>query len=157
MAAPAPTPRTLPTGYKLPDGYRALVTFGSNPGISLWEKTVKPPPVEGGDKIDTTTMINAAWRTAWLRQLKTLGDLTFEAAYDPDVLSTIFSQTNRNDQITVFFGDGTTLAFWGGLVKFEPGELKEGEFPQATVSISATNTDNSYAEQAPVLTAAAGT
>jgi hypothetical protein len=64
---------------------------------------------------------------------------------------------NVNDEITVTFSDGSTLAFWGFLKSFEPSENTEGEQPEAEITIFPTNVDNSGAEQVPVLTSVAGT
>jgi len=142
----------------MPDGFRSLVTFASNPSIQLWERQIKPPGIDGGEGIDTTTMHNVAWRTRQPRKLKTLDPSTFMAAYDPDVIPSLYGQINRQDTITFTFPDGSTLCFFGFLQKFEPGELREGEFPDATCTFVPTNQDlTTGVEQAPVFTPAAGT
>lgn len=157
MAAPAPTVRQTPTGIKLDDGYSTKVTFGRDPDMSVWEKTVKPPGIDGGDAIDTTTMHNTSWRTMAPRSLRTLTEHTFTAAYDPLIYTQILAVLNINDQITVRFPDGSTLAFWGYLKGFEVSDHTEGEQPEATVTVVPTNQDDTGAEQAPVLTNIAGT
>jgi hypothetical protein len=157
MAAPTPTARQTPTGYKVPDGFKTLVTLANKPAISFWEKTPKPPGMDGGEPVNTTTMHNTAYRTFAPKHLVTLTAVTFQAAYDPDVYADILVQINAVQVITVRFPDTSTLCFWGFLQKFEPGDNNEGEMPLATVTIMPTNQDLQTNEQAPVLTQAPGT
>lgn len=158
MAAPTPVTRTTPTGWKMPDGYKTTIALANIPGINLWERTVKPPSIDGGDATDTTTMHNSVWRTKQPKTLKTMGESTTTVAYDPDVYSDIINQVNINQSITVRFPDNSKLTFWGYLQKFEPSDLKEGEMPEATATFVPTNWDSTLnVEAAPVFTAAAGT
>lgn len=157
MSAPVATARGTPSGLKMKDGYRALITFASNPTVGLWEKTVKPPGFDGGDKIDTTTMFNDDLRTFEPRQLITMTPGGATCAYDPGVLSAIMSLINRKDTITVRFTDGTTWAFFGFLKSFTPGDMSEGAMPEATVEIEPTNKDSSDVEQLPVVVSVTGT
>jgi hypothetical protein len=157
MAAPTTTTRQTPSGIRLKDGYSTKIAFKRDPDVSLWEVSVKPPGIDGGDAIETTTMHNADWRTMAARQLQTLTDATTTAAYDPNIYTNVLQLININDEITVHFPDGSTLAFWGFLRSFEPGDNAEGTMPTATVTITPTNMDNSGAEQAPVLTSVSGT
>lgn len=164
MAAPAATPRGTPTGIKLKDGYSTKVTLSLNTTIELWEKTVKPPGIDGGDAIQQTTMHNTTWRTFASRGLLTLTEHTFKAAYDPSIYTSILSMINVQkvgtsaQVITVTFPDGSTLAFYGYVKMFEPDEHQEGTQPEATVTITPTNYDPvNNVEAAPVLTSVAGT
>jgi hypothetical protein len=158
MAAPALSARSTPSGILLPDGYQTLISFTANTSVSFWEKTVKPPGVDGGDPIQETTMHNTAWRTMAPRALKTLTESTCVCAYDPNLYNQIVSLINVRTSITVHFPDGSTLVFYGFLQKFEPSEMKEGDQPEATVTICPTNYDPSaHAEASPVLTSVAGT
>ena len=158
MAAPATTARGAPPGYKMPDGFKTTIAFAKKANVNFWEKTVKPPSIEGGDKIDTTTMLNTAWRTSDARHLKTLSESTAMVAYDPDVLPEILTLVNNPGSITVHFPDNSTLDFYGFMSKFEIGDHKEGEMPEATVTICPTNWDPvNFVEVGPVFTAASGT
>ena len=158
MAAPTPTVRVTPTGIKLKDGFRTLITFAADTDVEFYEKGVKPPGIDGGDAIPQTTMHNTAWRTMAPRQLKTLTESSVTCAYDPLVYTSILNLINVETTVTVTFADGSTLAFYGFLQKFEPGELKEGEQPEATVTITPTNFDpTNKVEAAPVLTNVVGT
>lgn len=162
MAAPSPTARATPEGLKLDDGFSTLVTIGATVGadtdIKLWEKTVTPPGVDGGDAIETTTMHNTTWRTMTPRSLVTLTEMTFNAAYDPDVYDEVVAMINVETTITVTFPDGSTLAFFGFLKSFDPGECAEGTQPEATVTIVPTNFDSANdVEAAPLMTEVAGT
>ncbi len=48
---------------RIDDGHPTKMTFAEDASISLWEKAVTPPGVEGGGENDTTTMHNSIWRT----------------------------------------------------------------------------------------------
>lgn len=158
MAAPTPTARGTPAGIKLKDGFRTLITFSRSTTASLWEKTVKPPGIDGGDPIDQTTMHNSAWRTTAPRQLKTLTECSGKAAYDPNVVNQLYDLINIEQTITVTFSDGSTLAFYGFLKMFETDELSEGQQPEASFTIVPTNFDHvNKVEAAPVLTSVSGT
>jgi hypothetical protein len=158
MAAPIPGTRGTPAGIKLKDGFSTKIDFAANPTVSFWEKTVKAPGIDGGDGIEQTTMHNTAWRTKAPRQLKTLTESTTKVAYDPNVYNQIYALVNVETTITVHFPDGSSLAFFGFLQKFEADDLQEGTQPEATVTITPTNFDPvGKVEAAPVLTSVPGT
>lgn len=158
MAAPSPTARGTPAGIKMDDGHSTLITIGSLTTISFWEKTVKPPGVDGGDKIDTTTMHNVTYRTFEPRALITLTECTTSAAWDPNLYNQLVQHVNRNTTITVRFPDGSTCAFYGFVKSAEPGEHSEGEMPMIDVTIEPTNWDPANrVEAGPVLTSVSGT
>lgn len=158
MSAPTLSTRQTPEGKFLEDGYQSLITFERKPNVSLWEKTVKPPGADGGDGIDITTMHNQVWRTKTSRALITLTDNNFTAAYDPAVMDDLVELINAEGSITVLFSDGTTETYYGYLKSFEPGDLKEGEFPEASCTIVPTNRDPvAKTEQGPVIVSVEGT
>lgn len=159
MAAPATTVRLTPVGIKLDEGFPTKIAFARSANVSLWEKTVQPPGVDGGEPVDTNTMHNLIWRTQNPRVLKTLMPHTFKCAYDPNAYNTIVSNLiNANGSITVRFPDGSTLDYFGYLQKFEPDQIEEGKQPEATATIVPTNFDPvNHVEAAPVLTSVAGT
>ncbi len=158
MAAPTPVVRQIPTGYKMPDGYKALVTLQNLPAINIWEKEVTPPGLDGGPKIDTTTMHNVKYRTSAPRALVTVDDGAANCAYDPDVLADILVQINVPQSITFRYQDGTTYCMWGFLGNFKPQGLVEGQMPMAQATFASTNWDfANKVEAGPVLTPASGT
>lgn len=158
MAAPALTARVFPAGIKMDDGFPTTIAFARDPDVSLWEKTVKPPGIDGGDPVDTNTMHNVAWRTKSPRKLKTMTESTITAAYDPKVITQIVELVNMEGSITVHYPDGSTLSFYGYLQKFEPSDMKEGEQPEASVTIVTTNQDPvTGSEEPPVLVEVSGT
>ena len=158
MAAPSATARQDPGGIRIDDGYRTLITFATDPDVQLWEKSIKPPGMDGGEGIDTTTMHNDTYRTKSPRQLKSLTESTFTAGYDPVIYTSLIALINVETTITITFPDGTTLAFYGYLQKAEQSELKEGEFPEVTCTFTPTNQDPTTGdEEAPVLVNVAGT
>ncbi len=159
MAAPSSSVRQTPAGNRMPEGFRTLITFNLVKNVALFEVSAKPPGVDGGDAIDITTQHNLLVHTMFPRTLIKWDDLTFNAAYDPDALSKILNHLiNKNGSITQLFPDGSTLDFFGFLRKFEPQELKEGEFPMAQVTVTVSNYDDTnHVESTPVLTPHAGT
>lgn len=158
MAAPTPTTRVTPAGIMLEDGYQSLVTLAADTNIDFWEKTVQPPGLDGGEAIPITTMHNTVYRTFVSRELITLTPISFVAAYDPAVYDQITACLNVQTTITVTFADGSTLAFYGYLQKFDPAVMTEGAQPEATITIVPTNYDpTNHVEAAPVMTSVAGT
>ncbi len=158
MAAPVAAARSTPLGIFMDDGHSTKVAFSLDPDISLWEKTVTPPGIETGDPVDTSTMHNTVWRTFAERALKTLTPMTFTAAYDPDAYDEVLAIAGTNGTITVHFPDLSTLAFFGILQNFQPGEHSEGAQPEATCTITPTNYDPvNNVEAGPVMTEIAGT
>lgn len=139
---------------RLDDGFATLIEFAEDPSIAFWEKTVTPPGIDGGGAIDTTTMRNTAWRTNAPKQLVTLTNSSLTVAYNPECYDSVLAMVNVNQLITITFPDGSSVAFWGYINTFVPGELTEGEQPTAEVEIIPTNTDDSGAEIAPNYTAA---
>lgn len=148
MGVPATTPRTAPVGLKLDDGFSTLIAFEADPDVSFWEKTVKPPGVDGGDAIDTTTMHNTDYRTMAARALKTLTESSSTVAYDPRVYDQIMDLINVEGSITIHFPDNSSLSFFGYLRTFETNDLSEGEQPEATITITCTNVDPSDGSEA---------
>lgn len=158
MGAPTLVTRTLPVGFKMADGLKTTVALQNVPGLRVWELTVKPPAIDGGDPIDTTTMHNVAWRTKDAKHLKTLMPHTTKNMLDPDVISDLIAQVNINQSITVAFPDHTTLTYYGYMQKAEFSDFKEGERPEVDITWVPTNWDPvAFAEQGPVLAQAAGT
>lgn len=159
MAAPSDTVRSAPTGRILEDGFSTKLAFARDPDVNLWEKTVTPPGVDGGDEIELTTMHNTVWRTFTPRNLKTLTEVSATCGYDPQVYSEIINNlVNQEGAITCHFPDGSKISFYGYLKMFEPSENQEGEMPEADVTIVATNYDSvNDVEASPVVTSVAGT
>lgn len=158
MTAPVAGSRTTPGGIPLRDGHPTKIAFAADPDVSFWEKTVKPPALDGGDPIDLTTMHNTTYRTNGPRALLTLGEVSVTAEYDPNVYNNIIALINVETTVTILFADGSTLAFFGFLRTFDPQEISEGNPPLASISITPTNWDPvAHVEAGPVLTSAAGT
>jgi hypothetical protein len=154
MAAPVPSPRGVPAGAKLDDGYRTTITVASVPTISFWERSVKPPGIDGGAPVDISTMLSNTWRVMAPRALRTLTNSTARVAYDPRLYSDIVALINVPTTITIHFPDGSSLAFYGFLQNFEPADLVEGTPPEATLTIAPTNYDPvAKVEASPVYTA----
>lgn len=123
-------------GTVLNDGHPTTVAFGTPIDATILDvKTLTPPPVEGGGEIDITTMNNSTWRRKAAKTLKTMGPMTFVAAYDPGVYTNIIAAVNVEQAITITFPDTETLVFQGWIDSFVPGTHEDGEQPEATVTI----------------------
>lgn len=142
-----PTTRQTPLGYMLEHGFKALITFEADPDISFWEKTVKPPGLDGGDAIDITTMHNTLWRTSAPRKLITATEITGTCAYAPEVLIQCKALINVETMITILFSDGDTWEMPGYLRIFDPQEISEGSQPEANYTITPTNRDPDTKEE----------
>jgi len=136
----------------LTDGFPTLVDIDAAVLAIMHEKGITPPTIEGGGENDTTTMRNTVWRTRFPKLLKTLGEMSFTCAYDPAVYEDLVDIINVNKEITVTFPDGTVLTFWGWLDNFAPGEIVEGEQPEATATVIASNMDDNLDEVGPTIT-----
>jgi hypothetical protein len=101
-------------------------------------------------------MRNLIWRTRQAKKLKTLTDMTVTVSYDPKVYADngalLFYALNINQQIIIWWPDGSKLTFWGFLDEFMPGEIVEGAQPEAELKIIATNQNNAGVEQYPIYT-----
>lgn len=171
MAAPGLAGRLAPDlSIHLFDGYQTFVAISTNagallddkPGNWLWEVTVTPVGIDGGDPINQDTMWNLVWHLVTPRHLKTLMEVMFTAAYDPDGYSGFIAWINIVTNITVYYPDGSTVTFWGFMRKFEPQEVKEGEMPKVNVTVTPSLMDPSAPNGrpvivGPVLTAVPGT
>lgn len=148
----------------MPDGFQSLIVFKNASGVALWPQQIKFAGIDGGDKINTTTMFNSKWRTFAARKLQTLEDVTFKAAIDPDILNpnaanNIMGVINDDTEtITEFWPDGSTRCYYGYLQKMTNPEMKEGEFPIFDFTIVVTNYDKvNQVEAGPVFTPGVGT
>ena len=131
------------------DGQGTIVSLAD--GVTLKEKEVTPPGLDGGGANDTTTMRNSVFRTMQPKKLKTVTELNFTAAFDKAAYTSLLSQINVNQLITVTFPDTGTISFWGWLNTFKPNAFKEGEQPTAECQIIPSNQNSSGVETAPVV------
>jgi len=158
MAAPATTARSTPLGIMMDDGFSTKIAFARDVDFSIWEVTITPPSIDGGDTVPFTTMHNTTWRTFASRGLFTLGEVSGTAGYDPDAYDEAQSLINFNGSITVHFPDLSTLDFFGYLRVFEPQEMSDGGEVRVNFTIQPTNWDSTNnVESGPVMTEIAGT
>jgi len=136
----------------LTDGFKALIQFADYPTVKFKEVTVTPPSMIGGGENDFTNMRNEEFRTKNPKKLKSMGNMSFTAHYDPQVYDSgqVFEMINVNQLISVIFPDGSAASFWGWLDEFTPNEMTEGAPPTASGTIIASNLNASGEETAPV-------
>lgn len=159
MAAPPTTARLTPTGYKTPEGYKSTIALTGYPGLDFWEMDPKPPDMDGGEPIDTSTQHNERYHTFASRTLIRVGIAASKCAFDPDIMGTIPVIINdRSGAFTIRFPTNATWAHWGFVRRFNINPLKEGEFPQADMELCSTCWDPvNRVEAGPSFSAAAGT
>ena len=138
----AHTPPRTPTGTMLTNGYASFFAITDFETLGFWEKEVTPFGLEGGDKIDVTTMHNHYVRTYAAQALYEAADGEMTAAYDPGVLSRLTGTggaINTNKAITIHFPDTSTWDTYGYIKTFSPSALSNGEQPEASVTVVFTN------------------
>jgi hypothetical protein len=147
MAAPTPAATALrvPAGRFLEVGKQILVTIKgdgtSYNTIGLWEVSVTPVALSGGDKVNIGNQYNSRYETFVPQKLITVGDMQMTVQYDPDAYDEISQAINDNTTITIHWPNGDRLAFYGFLKDFTPGEVSRTGNPTATAVISATMFD----------------
>lgn len=141
MAAPPLTARVLPDGVSLGNGFGSMVVFQLAPSLDIFEKSVQPPAMDGGDKIDTTTHLNSVYESSKPQCLVSHDDAVVIAAYDPAVLSTIEDMINEEQSISFLYPDGSAYVVWGYLKRAEPSPLVKGVQPEITLTIVVTDWD----------------
>lgn len=108
------------------------------------EVEVTPPAIDGGENIPQDCMRSGIWGISWPRYRKRLMPFTTVVSWDPDVYGVNFVpvlasvQVGMNQYITLTFPDGNRIGYYAVVNKFEPGVLKDGERPTATITISPT-------------------
>jgi hypothetical protein len=154
MAAPVATARVTPTAKKPADGFKALITIALAPNFEFWESSITPPGYDGGDPVDTTTMHNNTVRTKAPRDLIDMPDMTTSGLFNAAIYTSIRAIINKPTTITITWPDQSTLAFYGFVRVFAPGDLTEGGRMEGTITITVTNQDpTTGAEELPVYTA----
>jgi len=158
MAAPAVTSRTVPTGYKLPEGFKATIAFSLRPAVNIWEIEVQPASMTAA-AIDTSTQHNTKWMTKWISALVESGEVPGTAGYDPDAMDDLmFLCGAQAGSFTVIMPQNTKYSYWGGVLSFTFQPLKARQFPTLNYVALVTNYDTTNkVEAAPLVTQAVGT
>lgn len=128
------------------DGYSTIVKIFSTDGDAvelttlLRARSVKLPAMNGGTPIDTHTMLNQQVITKAAQGLVEYDDMTMQCQYDIGVYIDIDALIiNRNKWYEVSLPDNSKFKFWGCMYKFDPAELRKGDFPLAEVTIGLLN------------------
>jgi hypothetical protein len=133
----------------LEDGYQTLVAFANYPSILLKEKEVTPFGMEGGERIDITTMRNETVKTYAPQGLIEATEMSVVCAYDPAILTTLVAAVNVLDVVDITHSDGSGWSFYGYIKSAIPSTNTIGEQPTMTITIVPTNTDPSGVEVVP--------
>jgi len=159
VTPPVPTSPGVPAGFKMDDGYQALITLAVSTTISLWPLTVQPPSLDGGEAIPTTTMLNTKLKTFSPQALITMLASPVQCGYDPRLFNQVLASSiiNKPTTITITFMEGSTLAYYGWLQKVDFGPLAIGAFPSCTATLFPSNQDLAGFEASYVFTLGPGT
>lgn len=152
MANPIFVTRVAPNGIPAQNGYQTLIATSLAPNLAFWEKAVKPPKLDGGRHVDTTTMWNVNVKTKAPSSLIDVADISVTAAYDPTQLSRIMAILNKVRQgntpgcicVTHPAIPGLTplqQTFFGYIMAVDPTENKDGSQPDIKLDIVVTNWD----------------
>ena len=116
--------------------------------------TVTPPMMDGGEPNDLTNHNNTAYRTSGPRALIDTGQVSMNCNYDPEMYDELPTAIHTVDTITITMPNNDTLAVIGSLRSITPGELVEGQDPEAQVIIDVHNRTAAGVETGPAWTAA---
>ncbi len=141
MAAPPVIVRIIPIAARLDDGFQSVIAFQRDPAIAVYEKTVQPPDMDGGDAIVTTTMLNCIYETMGPQRLIKFGDIVIVAAYATVAIPDLRAMINVPQAITIAYPDSAAWSFWAYLRKVESAALTKGTQPEMTLTITITNWD----------------
>lgn len=159
MALPTPVVRIIPSGFKMHDGFKTQIAFSLNPAFVMWERTVKPPGVStGGNKLNTTTMLNEERRTFAPPTLKENTDGSGTALFDPTAVDDADFLVGKNQPISWHYPNNAVWTAWAYLQEFTPNDFNPDEVPTAGFVIIVTNWDSVLCvESDPVFTPGVGT
>lgn len=167
MAAPTPTTRVSPVSTEIPlkEGYQVLFTLALDPNYALFEVDLQAPVLDGGDPIDITNQFNVDYMSKAPQSLIDLEEITITGAYDPIIYDQMLgtgSQTKLLNQPTTGtfkFGDGSTIAMYGFVRRWEGGQHSPGGGqPRGTMVFVPSQYDNTNNVVAgPVVAETAGT
>jgi hypothetical protein len=147
MAAPEVTEKQISTEQMLENGYQSLFVFSLDPDFAMFEVSVQSGDVDGGDKIDITTMLRTQKRAYAPRALSMDGDVTVEAGIASGTRDQANALVNRRGSVTEWLPNGAAYSYHGFLQKATFTKRAEGEFPNGTFTIVITNTDPETGEE----------
>lgn len=120
------------------DGFKTILIFDDDITLSVRERSVTPPELDGGGPINTNSMWNTRMRTQAPKALITSGPMTCSVFWDTAVygqLRALGGGLGRNQEISVVFPDLSGFTFWGWIDKFTPPEMQEGVEPIAELTV----------------------
>lgn len=139
------------------NGHPATIGFAGG-SLTMEVISLTMPGLEVAE-IDTTTMSNATYKTKTSGKLINGLDGSANVAYDPVLYDEIIAQIGDEQLITITTPDpgavtNATVAFYGFIKSFVPGEFTIDGRPTATITFAA-GLDNAGTDTAPDYTAPA--
>lgn len=147
----------------LVDGYKTTINLTAD--LVVLEIEVTPPAIDGGEPIPQDHMQSGFLSIFFPRKRRRLAPFTLMVAWNsfaynqitqsvtPNAVAGMIASVNKNQSMTITFSDGATLSFWGFVSKFEPGTMKDGERPTATLTIVPSLLDCYNIIRTPIYTA----
>jgi len=115
------------------DGYNCRISL-VNQGITVYEKNVTPPGVEGGDPINITTNDNGDFQSFAPRSRKQKTPAQSEVTYNDTDLDALEAAVDQSDDILRVWPDDSTKLESGWLRSSIPNQTQEGEQPTTNLT-----------------------
>ena len=131
-------------------GHGAKLSVTGVADLTIKQRGIKPPAVDGGGATNLTTLENVKWKTKGEKVLLELGNLTLKVLYDLETYSTIIANCNKNKEMVLTLRSGKSITFWAQINKFDPDELGEDE-PEATIEIIPSCRNDDDDETGPII------
>lgn len=144
LLQPTPTPRVKPVGeIPMEANHRIMLTHSAAPDLPLWEVSITPPGLEGGEAVDMTNQFAEKFRQKAARVLQELTDGKLTALYCPGTLRQL-SDTIINVEgiITVSMPTDPRFgfAFPGYFKNAKPSDINEKNTEPPTIEIEVVAT-----------------
>lgn len=125
----------------LTNGFSTTATFGSMSTSATGDFEVvdlKPFGIDGGSKIDVTTMSSSGRKRFVPQSLYEITPMELTLACETTFLTAVLANVNVSQTITINFPDGTNWPCTGYIQKFDPDTFTNGARPTFKVTVEFT-------------------
>ncbi len=122
-------------------GTTLTITPTGGSGFTLDWTEITIAPLQGGDKIDTSSLGNTRYMTGMAKTLIETGDISFTGELSAAAYSSAITALNKLGTATIVVGNsGGTFVFKGYLKDMTPGAITVGDKITMSGSFAVTNT-----------------